>query len=140
MAIARRARYLHEVSTESDGDEPVPKIPYGRGLKLDKAMLFRIGGTLVLLVLIVVAARPCANATSKFVTDFDDKKGSASDTMPKPGNVDKLEPQYEVIGPNMTDEERRAAIERAKARARGTDGAGSGSAGSGSAGSSAASH
>ena len=161
MAIARRARYLHEVSTESDGDEPVPKIPYGRGLKLDKAMLFRIGGTLVLLVLIVVAARPCANATSKFVTDFDDKKGSASDTMPRPGNVDKLEPQYEVIGPNMTDDERKAAIERAKARARASSGsagsgsadsgsagsgsadsgsAGSGSAGSGSAGSSAASH
>ncbi len=128
--------------SEPDDDEPVPKIPYGRGLKLDKAMIFRILATLVLLVMIVVAARPCADATSKFVTDFDEKKGSASETMPKPGNVDKLGPEYEMMGPNMTDEERKAAIERAKAKAHGSGsgsaGSGSASAGSGSAGSGSA--
>ena len=120
----------------TDGDdEPVPKIPYARGLKLDRPMMFRIGATVVLLVMIVVAARPCADATSKFVTGFGDEKqkGSASDTMPKPGNVDQPAPtpdpydQYEQIGPNMTDAERRAAIERAKAKGRAN---GAGSAGS----------
>ncbi len=119
--------------TEPTDDEPVPKIPYGRGLKLDGAMMFRIGATVVLLVLIVLTARPCANATSKFVTDFDEK-GSASNTMPKPGNVDKLEPgldQYEKMG--GTPEEDRAAYERAMAKARGDASVGSGSAsGSGS--------
>ncbi|MGE3761149.1 MAG: hypothetical protein AB7L94_02695, partial [Kofleriaceae bacterium] len=103
------------VESPEPDDEPVPKLPYGRGLKLDKPMLFRIFATLILLVLIVVAARPCANATSKFVTDFDEKKGSASDTMPKPGNVDQgLD--YERMG--GTPEEDRAAYERAKAKAR----------------------
>ena len=124
--------------TEPADDEPVPKIPYGRGLKLDKTMIFRIGATLVLLVMIVVAARPCANATSKFVTDFDEKKGSASEAMPKPGNVDQG-PEYEYIGPNATEEERQAAYDRAKAKAHAAKGsAGSGSAGSGSAGSGSA--
>lgn len=152
MAIRRRARYPQGVSaapTEPSDppdpdDEPVPKIPYGRGLKLDKAMLMRIFATLALLVMIVVAARPCANATSKFVTDFDEKKGSASEAMPKPGNVDKLGPEYEMMGPNMTDEERKAAWERARTKSHDAagnavgSGSAGGSAGSGSAGSGSA--
>jgi hypothetical protein len=123
-----------------DGDdEPVPKLPYGRGLKLDNKMLFRIGATLLLLVLIIVATKPCANATSKLVTDFDEKKGSASEVMPKPGNVDKLDPQYEVIPTNATPEERDAAIARARAaaearKARAGSGSATGSAGSASSG------
>jgi uncharacterized membrane protein YgcG len=132
-----------EPKDDESKDESVPKIPYGRGLKLDSAMMFRIGATLALLVILVLTMRPCADATSKFVTDFDDKKGSASDKMPKPGNVDKLEPEYEKMG--GTPEEDRAAYERAMAKAR-RDGAGSagssagsGSAGSGSAGSGSAS-
>ncbi|MFN0253609.1 MAG: hypothetical protein ACKV2T_42470 [Kofleriaceae bacterium] len=131
MAIGLGTRYLLVVSTDPDD---VPKIPYGRGLKLDSAMMFRIGATLALLILLVLTMQPCADATSKFVTDFDDKKGSASDKMPKPGTVDKLEPEYEKMG--GTPEEDRAAYERAMAKAR-RDAAstGNGSAGSGSAGS-----
>jgi len=103
--------------TSDEKDEPVIRLPRGRGMTLDRAMLFRIAATVALLVMIVVAARPCANATSKFVTDFDDKKGSASVQMPKPGTVDQsATPVYEQLKPNMTDEEVRAAIERAKAR------------------------
>ena len=105
------------MSTEPD-DEPVVRLPRGKGMNLDRAMMFRIVATVALLVMIVVAARPCANATSKFVTDFDDKKGSASDLMPKPGTVDQpsKQPVYEQLKPNMTDDEVKAAIERAKAR------------------------
>ena len=99
-------------------DEPVIRLPRGKGMNLDRAMMFRIIATVALLVMIVVAARPCANATSKFVTDFDDTKGSASDLMPKPGTVDQpaKQPVYEQLKPNMTDQEVKAAIDRAKAR------------------------
>ena len=127
-----------------DDDEPVPRLPRGRGMKLDGAMIARIGMTLALLVMIVVTARPCANATSKFVTGFG-KEGSGKTQMPKPGNVD-VPPEdkgsaadYERMG--GTDAEQRAAFERAKAKAaaraaeRAGSAAGSASTGSASAGS-----
>ncbi|MDB4961766.1 MAG: hypothetical protein JWP01_1765 [Myxococcales bacterium] len=102
-------------------------------MKLDGPMFVRIGMTLALLVMIIVTARPCANATSKFVTGFGEQ-GSGTTAMPKPGNVDVPPPSmgssadYEQIGPNMTDAERRAAIERAKAKAAARAGSGAGSA------------
>lgn len=124
LAPAAAPRYLTFVADDKTpvpvdtDDEPVVRLPRGKGMNLDRAMMFRIVTTVALLVMIVVAARPCANATSKFVTDFDDKKGSASDLMPKPGTVDQPteQPVYEHLGPNMTDEEIRAAIARAKER------------------------
>ena len=70
--------------SEPADDEPVPRLPRGRGLKLDSAMLVRIGMTLALLIMIVLTARPCADATSKFVTDFGDE-GSAVGPDPEHG-------------------------------------------------------
>ena len=112
-------------------------------MKLDGAMMARIGMTLALLIMIIVTAKPCANATSKFVTGFGEE-GSGKTQMPKPGNVDVLPEgkgsagDYERMG--GTDAEQRAAFERAKAKAaaraaeRAGSAAGSGSAiGSGSA-------
>ena len=64
---------IQAVSAPPDDDEPVPRIPRGRGMKLDGAMIARIGMTLALLVMIVVTAKPCANATSKFVTGFGEE-------------------------------------------------------------------
>ena len=111
-------------------DEPVPKIPYGRGFKWTWPQIVKIVMTLGMLVAVLVLAKPCANAVSSFVMRFDDK-GSAAKQMPKPETV-KQPDQYELIRGDMTEEERRAAIERAKARAAGSA-AGSGSAtGSGS--------
>jgi len=127
------------VSVPPDDDEPVPRIPRGRGMKLDGAMIARIGMTLALLVMIIVTAKPCANATSKFVTGFEEEgSGKAQTQMPKPGNVDVLPEDkgsaadYERMG--GTDAEQRAAFERAKAKAaaRAAERAGS-AAGSGSA-------
>ena len=89
-------------------------------MKLDGAMIARIGMTLALLVMIIVTARPCATATSKFVTGFGEE-GSGKTQMPKPGNVDVLPEgkgsagDYERMG--GTDAEQRAAFERAKAKA-----------------------
>ena len=100
-------------------DEPVPRLPRGRGIKLDAAMMIRIGMTLALLVMVVLTARPCANAASSFVTGFGDE-GSASSTMPKPGNVDvpaRGADHYEQISPSATPEEVEAAIARARAKA-----------------------
>lgn len=118
-------------------DEPVPKLPRGRGLKFSGPELFRIALTLVTLIGVIVLTRPCAHAVSGFVTSFE---GSASDKqMPKPGNVDVPAPeqQMETLRPGMTDEEIKAAIERSKARAAASDNAG-GSAGERSAAGSAA--
>ncbi|MDX2087978.1 MAG: hypothetical protein SFX73_09015 [Kofleriaceae bacterium] len=108
--------------SEPADDEHVPRLPRGHGLKLDSAMMFRIATTLALLVMIVVTARPCADATSKFVTDFGEEgSAGAGNAMPRPGNVDMpREPRledYEVLRPDMTEAEQRAVIERAKAKA-----------------------
>ncbi len=118
----------------ADADEPVPKLPRGRGMRVSKPELFRIGFTLITLIGVIVLTRPCAHAVSGFVTSMD---GSGSDnaakssTMPKPGNVDVPVPtpqtQYEQLRPGMSEAELKAAIERSKARAN-TSATGSGSA------------
>jgi hypothetical protein len=106
-------------------DEPVPKLPRGRGMKFSKPELFRIGFTLITLIGVLVLTKPCANATSSFVMSMDGSGsgGSAgkSSTMPRPNTVDVPVPQqFEQLRPGMTDEEVKAAIERSKARATGS--------------------
>jgi hypothetical protein len=105
-------------------DEPVPKLPRGRGLKFSGPELFRIALTVVALIGVIVLTRPCANAVSGFVTSFDN--GSDTKAMPKPGNVDvPKEPQYEELKPGMSEAEIKAAMERARARAAGSGTSGS---------------
>ena len=106
-----------------DGDEPVPKLPRGRGLKFSAPELFRIGLTLVTLIGVIVLAGPCASGVSNFVTGFDGS-GSASapgNAMPRPGTVDQPAPQqFEQLRPGMTDAEIKAAIERSRVRQQGS--------------------
>src|SRR5437763_16912908 len=71
-------------------DEPVPKIPYARGLRLPRPELFRIGMFGTLLIAVIVLAKPCSDSVSKFVTSFDSGSNAGSQ-MPKPGTV--VEPQ-----------------------------------------------
>jgi hypothetical protein len=103
----------------ADAEEPVPKLPRGKGIKLSGPEILRIVITAGMLVAIIVLARPCGEAVSKFMTRFDN--GSASQQMPKP---DKVAPQQPVNGVmlrgDMTDEERQKAIERARAAAAGS--------------------
>ncbi len=128
----------------------MPKLPRGRGLKLDGPMMFRIGGTLILLIMIILMRKPCANATSKFVTGFGDE---GSGVVPKPGTIDvgngsgsakPIGDGMEHVGPGASEEEVRAAWERTRAKAKAAEAAAgsgsgvSGGSGSGSAGSSAA--
>ena len=109
--------------------DDVPKLPRGRGLRLSRPQMVRIAGTLLLLVFLIVMQRPCADAFSKFVTSFGDQ-GSASVQMPKPGNVDVpvgsagvgsgSDVHVERLRPGMTEDEIKAVIERARARAAGS--------------------
>ncbi|MEO8707383.1 MAG: hypothetical protein ABI867_45570 [Kofleriaceae bacterium] len=119
--------------THADDDETVPKLPRGPGFSISTGQLVKIVMTAALLVMLIVIQRPCADGVSKFVTDFDER-GSASATMPRPGTVDRAGSatqgsDYELLRPDMTEAETRAAIERAKAKAAGLgSGSGSGSA------------
>ncbi len=100
----------------------MPRLPRGRGLKLSGPEIFRILLTFGMLVAILVLAKPCGDAVSKFVMHFDN--GSAASAMPKPGQVDKpaaapapelgSDSQYVHLRPGMTDDEVKAAIEEAK--------------------------
>lgn len=122
---------------EPDDDEPVPRLPRTNAFKVSTAALVRIAMTGALLAMIIVARRPCADSVSSFVTEFDKTGGSASTQMPKPGTVD--EPSnvgsagdYETLRPDMTEAEIKAAIERAKAKSRGSAGSNAIDAGAGS--------
>ena len=121
-------------------DEPVPKLPRGRGLKLSGPQLVRIFMTLFALVGVIVLAKPCSDSVSNFVMGYP--QGSAADKLPKPDNVAPPPPpppleldKYEQLKPNMTEAELKAAIERSKAKNATESGSattGSGTAGSGS--------
>jgi hypothetical protein len=115
-------------------DEPVPKLPRGRGMKFSGPEMFRIGLTLVTLIGVVVLMRPCANAVSGFVTSFDGSGSAKQQQMPKPGTVDMpRDEEYERLKPGMTPEQIKAAMERSKARNAAANGAPQGSAANGSA-------
>jgi hypothetical protein len=101
-------------------DEPVPKLPRGRGIKLSGPTLFRVVMMSIALIGVIFLARPCANSVSSFVMGFD--PGSAGSAKPKPDKVAPPTPQYEELRPGMTEQEIKAAIERSKARAAGSAG------------------
>ncbi|SRR5258706_9831045 len=102
-----------------DPDE-VPRLPRGRGIKLSRPEMFRIAMTLGLLIALIVLAKPCSDAVSKFVMRFDNGSNQGSQ-MPKP---DKLVPppptEGVLIRGDMSEDERKAAIERARAAAAGS--------------------
>jgi len=127
-----------EPASKPTGDsEPVPKLPRGKGLRLNGPEMFRIVITGAMLVAVLVMAKPCGNAVGNFMMGFEGSgKGSA---MPKPGNVDI--PQlpgsagdYVELHAGMTDDQVREAIAQARAKHAAAMGSAAGSAqGSGSA-------
>jgi len=87
-----------------------------------------------MLVAVIMLQRPCSDSVAKFVTSFD---GSGSAQMPKPGNVDRA-PEgsstaagsngshagsaesgsgYVHLTPDMTEQQVREAIEKARTSA-----------------------
>ena len=106
--------------SDSDGsdDDKVPKLPRGRGLKLSTPEIFRILITAAVLVAIIVLAKPCAEATSRFVAGFDNPDAS---TKPMPDPDQLVIPGSSGIQVNLeglTPEEQKRAIEEAFARAK----------------------
>lgn len=96
-------------------EEEVPKLPRGRGLKLSGPEIFRIVMFAAMLVAIIVLAGPCGRAVSGFVMRFENSgSGSAQkvNTAPPPKGV--------MLRGDMTDDERKAAIERARSEASGS--------------------
>ena len=91
-------------------DDEVPKLPRGKGIRLSGPEIVRICITAALLVAIIVLAKPCGNAVGNFIQRFDNGSGSGSATVTK-------QPKGELLRGDMTDEERKAAIERARAAA-----------------------
>src|SRR3954467_11991725 len=105
-------------------EEEVPKLPRGRGLKLSGPEIFRIIMFAAMLVAIIALAGPCGRAVSGFVMRFDNN-GSGS-AVQKPMTAP---PKGVMIRGDMTDDERKQAIERARSEASGSakiEGSGSG--------------
>lgn len=111
--------------TTPPDDEPVPKLPRGRGLTLSRPQIVRILGMLAILIVLLVMQKPCADNVSKFVTGYGAGQGSGSARGSGAGSGSDLD-MYERLRPGMTEAETREAIERAKQRAAGSASAGSG--------------
>lgn len=103
-------------------EEEVPKLPRGRGLKLSGPEIFRIIMFAAMLVAIIALAGPCGRAVSGFVMRFDHSGSGSGSAAQKPNTAPP--PKGVMIRGDMTDEERKAAIERARTEA---SGSGSGS-------------
>ena len=95
------------------GDDEVPKLPRGRGIKLSTPEIFRIVLTAGMLVAVLLLAHPCGNAVGSFVMRFNNGSGSGSAGVR--GSGSSAEPTHYVrLKPGMTEEETKAAIEQAK--------------------------
>jgi hypothetical protein len=100
----------------------VPKLPRGRGLKLSMPEIFRILMTAGMLIAVLLLAHPCGDAVGNFMMKFDNGRGSAAAGSARAGSAGSAASQptpqhYVQLKPGMTDEETKAAIERAKAQA-----------------------
>jgi hypothetical protein len=96
------------VATGDDkAEEPVPRLPFAKGLKLSWREIIRIATVAALLVVVIVTRESCGEAVSRFVSGFD-SNASPQDEMPKPGKVQR-------IAPTATPDEQKAAVDRAKA-------------------------
>ena len=95
-------------------DDDVPRLPRGKGWGLSFPQLLRIGMVAVALVAVVVLTRPCADATSKFVTGFDDTDAAVIRLIdagaPPP-------PSGTLLRADMTPEQLEAAIAKERAAA-----------------------
>jgi hypothetical protein len=120
----------------SEDNEPVPKLPRSRGIRLAGPEMFRIALTCGLLVAVLVLAKPCGNAMGNFVMGFEgsgkgsqlakpgtvDLPGSPAPTM---GNLPGSADDYIQLHAGMTDEQVKEAIDQARAKHKGSAAAGS---------------
>jgi hypothetical protein len=89
-------------------NDPVPKLPRGKGISLTGPQMFRIGVYGIMLVGIIVMARPCGESAARFMGTFDEGDAGVEKVDKPRGPV--LPPGTVRITPDMTDEERMRAI------------------------------
>lgn len=59
-------------------DEPIPRLPRGKGISLSGPQLVRIAMFIALLVAVLFLRQPCADGIANFMGQFDPKSGDAS--------------------------------------------------------------
>jgi hypothetical protein len=104
-------------------DPGVPRLPRGRGIRLAGPQMVRIVMFAVLLVAVIVLARPCGDAVERYFQSFDPPAPDAAPAVKQP---DPFEGRYHEIKPGMTDEEIKQVIEKARQEAGQGVGSGSG--------------
>jgi hypothetical protein len=62
---------LPESKPPAGDDEPVPKLPRGRGIKLSFPEIMRILMISAMLVAVIVLRKPCADNTGRFIESFE---------------------------------------------------------------------
>jgi hypothetical protein len=91
-------------------DPDVPRLPRGRGFRLSFGELLRIGLTAIMLIAVLVLAKPCADSVSTFVAGFD-----PPDAQPPPKPKPPAPPGgYVHITPDMTPQQIENAINGAR--------------------------
>jgi hypothetical protein len=102
-----------EAKPDDADDEPVPRLPRGRGMKLSFPMIIRIVVVAVSLIALIVLAKPCSKAVSSFVVGFGNP--DAAVRIPDAAPLPPIEGT--ILRSDMTPAELEAAIERERARA-----------------------
>jgi hypothetical protein len=94
--------------SQSPGDdEPVPRLPRGRGLKLSFPEIMRILMILAMLIAVVALRRPCAENTGRFIQSFEPPADAGPGRTPG-----QLPPgRYIPLNGEMTEQELREKLE-----------------------------
>ncbi len=97
-------------------DEPVVKLPRGRGMRLRGPDLFRIAFTVIMLIAVIVFAKPCGDAVGTFFSKFDNGSGSGSAGSGSAGSATGSgRREYLHLTPDMTEQQTKDAIEKYRA-------------------------
>jgi hypothetical protein len=94
-------------------DPDVPRLPRGRGFKLSFGELLRIGLTAIMLIAVLVLAKPCADSVSNFVASFDPPDAQPA-PKPKPAIPPAPPGGYVHITSDMTPQQIEQAIGAAR--------------------------
>lgn len=105
---------MAEAQNDDADEEPVPRLPRGRGMKLSFPMIVRIVVVAVSLIALIVLAKPCSRAVSNFVVGFGNPDAAVRIPDAAPAPIEGT-----MLRSDMTPEEIKAAVERERARASG---------------------
>lgn len=93
-------------------DEPVPKLPRGRGIKLSLAEILRIAMIGVMLVAVLALRQPCSENMGRFIESFEPPPDAGLATPPR----GLPQGEYIRLTGDMTEDELREKLERLEER------------------------